>query len=364
VTGLAAVCGWVSGGLAVRDFDTRPAYRDWALRNPRMASRCPTVATPRGAHVFCRFPWPAFIKWADGELRASCRQFVVLPPSKDRFDRPDRHWVGGDPGPSDFPLLDLGQTGFIDPDHPLDGHRKTKPPKPIAPNLLPNDTQTGVRVTQVVLSESVSGLVGVREVVAACMPDGPGERRESLFHLARCLKGLPHVADATADTLEDVVRFWHRIALPVIRTKEWSASWKDFRSAWECVRHPAGRGRALELMTAAAAGELPARAAGFTDEPTRKLLAVCRVLDALGWQGTFFLACRTAERVCGFGSHMTAARRLADFVRAGVLELVEPGSGGTNKRIAASYRLRPDPVAMMGLVGCPDTAAAELANAG
>src|SRR4051812_48159549 len=151
VTGLAAVCGWVSSGLAVRDFDTRAAYRDWAQRNPRVASRCPTVATPRGAHVFCRLPRSAFVRWNDGELRASCRQFVVLPPSKDRFDRPDRHWIGGDPAPSDFPFLDLGQTGFIDPAHPLDGHRKTKPAKPITSNPPPNDTQATIRVTQVVL---------------------------------------------------------------------------------------------------------------------------------------------------------------------------------------------------------------------
>src|SRR4051794_2221366 len=30
VTGVAVVCGRVSGGLAVRDFDTREAYRQWA----------------------------------------------------------------------------------------------------------------------------------------------------------------------------------------------------------------------------------------------------------------------------------------------------------------------------------------------
>jgi hypothetical protein len=216
----------------------------------------------------------------------------------------------------------------------------------------------------VVLDGSEFGLVGVREVVVACLQDGPGERRERLFHLARCLKGLPQVADADPESLENVVRHWHRLALPFIRTKEWATSWKDFRAAWECVRYPAGRGPALELLTAAVAGELPDSAAGFTDVPTRKLLAVCRALDALGWQGKFFLACRTAARVCGFGSHMTAARRLQAFVDIDLIEIVEAGSGGTSKRIAASYRLRPDHIAMMGVVGRQHTPAVALVIAG
>jgi hypothetical protein len=119
-------------------------------------------------------------------------------------------------------------------------------------------------------------------------------------------------------------------------------------------------------MAAAINGELPTSAAGHTDEPTRKLLAVCWALDTLGWHGQFFLACRTAKRMCGFGSHMTAARRLREFVDASLLELVEAGIGGTNLRIASSYRLqaRPDAGVMMTPVGPPDVPAAEVMTAG
>src|SRR5687767_3087947 len=37
VNGVAVVLGWVSNHLAVRDFDDRPSYRRWAVRNPRIA---------------------------------------------------------------------------------------------------------------------------------------------------------------------------------------------------------------------------------------------------------------------------------------------------------------------------------------
>src|SRR5262249_27740043 len=148
-----------------------------------------------------------------------------------------------------------------------------------------DDVQTTGRVTQVVIDGAKSALAGVRDLVPDCLPDGLGERRECLFHLARRLKSLSHVADAEPDALIDVVREWHRLALPVMRTKAGEATRRDLKAAWACVRHPTGRGLALERMAAAVTSASPPPAAGYTDEPTRKLLAVCRALDTLGWHG-------------------------------------------------------------------------------
>ena len=52
LSGLAVVCGPVSDGLVVRDFDTVGAYERWAWAHPELAEVLPTVRTARGFHVY------------------------------------------------------------------------------------------------------------------------------------------------------------------------------------------------------------------------------------------------------------------------------------------------------------------------
>ena len=340
VTGVAVVGGWVSGSLAIRDFDSRHAYGEWALRNRRIADLCPTAITPRGLHVYFRLWRPAFISWTDGELRGTTGQYTLLPPSEGPGGVRYRWWHG-DPKPSDFPLLDLHEAGFIDADHPPDGHRPVRRGR-VTPPPESVDIRTSGRVTHSVLDLSESVPSGTLSAVLDSLPEGPGERNRSLFELARRLKRLPHLMDAPAADVELVVRQRFKLARPVIRTKDWKTSWLDFRNAWRNVRPPGGPDNAMELMRAAAAGELPYTAAGYGDEATRKLLAVCVALASEAAGGDFHMSCRIAQEVCGFGCQMTAARRLAAFVGAGLLELVKPGTGGTSRRLATIYRVRPD----------------------
>lgn len=84
---VAVVLGKVSGGLAVRDFDVREGYYDWAADHADLARQLPTARTPRGFHVYfrCHSGDPSLTrqgiaKFADGELRVRhCH--VTLPPS-------------------------------------------------------------------------------------------------------------------------------------------------------------------------------------------------------------------------------------------------------------------------------------------
>lgn len=163
----------------------------------------------------------------------------------------------------------------------------------------------------------------------ASLPTGPRQRRKCLFQLARRLKELPKFAYAKAEDLEGIVRKWFRLALPVIRTKTWKTSWTDLVNAWNDVPYPMGAHIAADVMEAAVTGELPESAAGFTDVPTRKLLALCRAMDEQAQHGTFFLSYRLAEKLCGFTGHMTASRRLKKFVKVGILDLVDERTKGT-----------------------------------
>jgi hypothetical protein len=81
VTGLAVVTGAVSGGLAVRDYDQIDAYLAWAGAHPEDANRLPTVRTARGFHVYGRLDAEDYRTFADGELRADSKHYVLLPPS-------------------------------------------------------------------------------------------------------------------------------------------------------------------------------------------------------------------------------------------------------------------------------------------
>lgn len=183
------------------------------------------------------------------------------------------------------------------------------------------------------------------------LPEGPGQRHERLFELARRLKGLPHRSDAPAESLESVARAWWRVALNAIRTKEWEETWSDFRNAWETVRFPIGTGAVSEVIRLATAdpGPLPAglarRPGADLELPVRKLHAACRALQtAAEMRGadTFFLSWRTAAFECGFkgeNGYRTAGRWLERFVRANLLELVVRGIGGTKARLASEYRL-------------------------
>src|SRR5262245_7733732 len=79
-TGIAVLCGEVSGGLAVRDFDTMEGYDRWAGEHKALAKSLPTVRTGRGMHVYCRGP-ELFMDVGDGEYRGTSGQYVLTPPS-------------------------------------------------------------------------------------------------------------------------------------------------------------------------------------------------------------------------------------------------------------------------------------------
>jgi hypothetical protein len=175
----------------------------------------------------------------------------------------------------------------------------------------------------------------VERVIKDTLPSGPGRRHRCVFELARKLKSLPQFAEADPGDLEPLLRLWHELALPIIMTKPFMETEIDFRHAWEKVKFPTGSGPLDAAWGQALNMAEPAEAGRYDDERARRLLTFCGLLQARAGSRPFYLACRSAGRLCGV-VHTTAWRWLQLFERHGVLVRVSTGSQA--KRKANEYR--------------------------
>jgi hypothetical protein len=182
----------------------------------------------------------------------------------------------------------------------------------------------------------------VSHAILATLPESEGRRHRALFELARQLKALPQYADADPPALQPIVREWHRLARPIIRTKPFEESWLDFVDGWANVRFPAGAGPLDALWARALAEAPPPEAAAYEQDGVRRLVALCRQLQRRAGEETWFLACRTAGSLLGV-PYQTAWRWLRLLERDGVLHRTSTGSKATRK--ANEYRCvrQPDP---------------------
>jgi len=294
VTGLAVVCGAVSGKLAVRDFDRRDSYEAWARANPEDATSLPTVKTARGFHVYGRVENEAFEDFGDGELRADSKHYVLLPPSL----HPDGivyTWTVPLPGSTLPPLPHSLTQGDNRADRE---NRENREPPPS-------------------LRSSLSD--AVESAIVATLPRIQGQRNDHLFKLARHLKAIPSLKDAEIRTLRPIVERWHSRALPVIGTKAFLESWADFVHAWEKVRVPAGKGAVETAFTRAVASVPPPIATKLYGQgPIVLLAALCRELQRIAGDGEFYLDCRKAGELIGV-AHTTAWEYLNILCADGVL---------------------------------------------
>ncbi len=305
-SGIAAVCGWASGGLAVRDFDDVAAYSGWAARFPDTAARCWTVFTPRpGVHLYFRLPVghpEVHRKDRTGELIADRRHYVVLPESAHPSGRP---YVPATDTPLDLrilPALDPAAHGLMPAAEKAERSERTKSCS-AAPSHLP------------------------LAIPDRLVPTGPGERNARLLALCRWLK--PRFPDQPAVAVLPEVTAWFRLAEPAIRTKDFNASWADFEAAWASCDPAAAGGPATPF-----AGEMPP---GLDGDTPRRLVALCRGLAASKRGEPFHLSGPEAGRRCGV-SHQVAHKWINRFLAAGLLRLVEPGVRGPRSGKAAVYR--------------------------
>jgi hypothetical protein len=258
---IAVLLGDVSDGLVVRDFDDMDAYERWAKREPGLAATLPTVATPRpGRHVFCtttvadvyrEFDGTKIIKHGDGEgeLRAG-DGYVLLPPSVhpsgQRYE-----WIIE---PSEFPNIgDLRAAGLLTVPPRIATKKKNETQcrggegsggeleqRSRKPQVQTTKSSLYIPSLPSVFNHEITDLTDltVEKAIELSRPSEYGERNQRVFQLCRLLKAIPKLRRADLNRLQPIVRRWHKLALPRIRTKDFAETWADFVTGWENVERP------------------------------------------------------------------------------------------------------------------------------
>lgn len=347
--GLAVVCGPVSGGLVVRDFDSIEAYSRWAAEYPDLAGNLPTVETGRGRHVYFRGP-ATFHDFGDGEYRGDSGHYVVLPPSTHPSGKSYR-WIIALPSDESLPIVDPLNAGLLSGDV-LDlvdvQHRVQREQSQQSTTEQTEQTEAIAVATTCSLSallhgkkthESRTGLnsqsllqqQAVRDAIHRTLPDGIGKRNRAILNLCRALKGIPSICDADPRELRPVLKRWHELALPVIGTKPFEESWIDFLKTWPKTKYPHGAGPMDKIFETVKTAEPPPEATQFEQPALRLLVALCRELQQSAGDAPFYLDCRTGGRLLGV-DHTTVNRWLFLLTTEGLLHVAERGSRGKATR--------------------------------
>ncbi len=332
---VAVVCGAVSSGLTVRDFDSHESYRRWAIEYPEFAKSLPTVSTARGLHVWARTSRvPKFRQFSDGELRTD-KHYVVAPPS---IHPAGSRYSWAVPLGNEIPVVCAAQSGFL-----LDfGKCNTEDTEDTgcAENADNSETQTTQEnsETQDVRGRGIdfdSEKVNedIRQAIERTTVDSPKTRHRRLFDLARELKAIPELRHVAAGCLKIVVQRWHQRSLPKISTEPFEVSWFEFIDAWENVKYAAGDGPLYAALNAARRSATPSCAVQYEDNEQLVLLVkLCRELQRLSHNSPFFLECRKAGELIGT-DHVRAWRYLRGLAKESppILKIVSVGSRSTGK---------------------------------
>lgn len=330
---IGIICGAVSGGLSVRDFDSAESYARWAVEHPRLAKSLPTVATARGRHVWARMsPVPRFREFKDGELRTD--KHYVVAPSSIHPDGTCYSWAV--PLGTEIPLLDVNESGFL-----VDYGGCNTEYTENADNTV--DTENVVNsgelkrthdVIACASSFSEETKAAIWRAIERTTVNSPKTRHRRLFDLARELKAIPGLGDSEAGRFKRVLKAWHRKSRSHIATKPFEDSWFEFIDAWANVKYANGRGPLYLAVEAARSATTPACALQYEDNEQLVLLVkLCRELQRLSDAKPFFLDCRKAGELIGMDDHVKAWRYLRGLAQETppILHIVSAGSRATGK---------------------------------
>jgi hypothetical protein len=317
----------LKNGVCVRDWDTDDGYPNWAAAHPDLAAKLPTVKTRRGFHVYFRNHDARYQKLPDGELQASAKHYVVVPPST--TDGFTRFWTV--PLGDELPTVDPEAVGLVSYQAiTVSSHRRI-----VTSSHRCINTSSHRHIDPVGRKEEGLKMENndIESVIEATQPSGIGQRRACVWSLVKRLRALPDLATADGQSLLPVARAWWERALPVVRTKDWSETAEDFLEALANY-DPAKEG--LASAFAEAVMRPPVAAVADLDNPRLGLLAnACAVLQARAGDMPFFLAQAPVAAYFGVPSE-TAGRWLRVLVGLGLLERVAVGGRPAGGKARAS----------------------------
>jgi len=173
----------------------------------------------------------------------------------------------------------------------------------------------------------------VQQIILQTQPSFGGQRNRKVLNLARGLKLDAGLSDAPKSELKKIVREWFRLALPHIKTKDFTETWSDFIHAWERVRTPLSEGVFLSAWQRTESEPLPEVCAAYADnERASRLLALCWHLKRQ--DGTFYLSMPQAAKLLKMHPHQVL-RYLKMFRADGLFGIIEKGQ--LEKRKATLY---------------------------
>lgn len=303
VTGIAIICGAVSGGLTVRDFDDADSYFRWADGHQDLARRLPTVRTYRGYHLYFLTTRLLYRKFRSGEYRGTVGQYVAAPPSLHPVSRqPDHRFVVPLP-PRGEPLPTVAD--------------------PVAAGLLPASTRRTAASARSRIPRRASSTpyisvstLPLQALVRRCLPTGHGERHDCLLELVRRLDA----ARLGEEHLEDAFAQWWELAEPIVQTKDRRMSWREFRDAWRRSQERRASGKAAGVLgeVMALADAMPVPAAFVQPDTLRRLYQLHSAMQVQAGSQQHFLSCHLAGELLGV-SHQTAWKWQNHLRRAGIL---------------------------------------------
>jgi len=325
IDGLAVVCGQVSGGLVVRDFDDVTVYDEWRKEHPDLAASLPTVRTARGWHVYCCSKHLKSQSAVGGELHGE-KTYVLLPPSRHPSGTAYQWTVSLPAGP--LPEIDPCSCGLLS--FVTEAISKNK--------KLPSNSEIAS-----LGSVGSVGSVTLQDILLETLPQEEGQREQCLFRLARGLKFELSMAAMPPSALKPIVRQWHQAALPVIRTKAFEESWADFLRAWPRARSPLHGDPVSEAAELAKTYPPPPAADAYESNDVRRLVSFVHYLSALCWDNednrVFYLSFAQIERYLEI-HRQRAQRFMRMFVADGLLEEVKRGVPGRAGRKGSATRWR------------------------
>lgn len=182
-------------------------------------------------------------------------------------------------------------------------------------------------------NSSVSSVSTVIDFPVNAIPYAVGQRHHALFELARWVKGVE--PNASIPRQMEIVKCWHSKFLHIIGTKEFEASWTDFRYSLPRVKQPYGATLQSCLSNLPPPPDSPEL--HLFGAKAVHLMRICMALQTHHGIEPLYLSCRTAGELIDY-NHTDTARLLQIFVSEGWLIEIHKGVGTK----ASKYKLNID----------------------